>query len=159
MKKRNALLAGAMAIVLGSGAVFAGSKYKDHGGHHGMHPEHRLEHMLEKMDRHLDLSEEQRETIKTIIGSKQGEMRQSRVDRMEMRLKIMQLDPMSTQFDSEVNTVATELAEAVKEKTRLYGDMVKQVATVLTPEQRQEAREMIEKRMDKMSKRMEKHNS
>ena len=159
MNKRSVVVAGIVASSLAAGAVFAGSKYKDHHGFEGRHGGHRLEHMLEKLDDRLDLSAEQFASIKSVLSSNQNLLRQSHSDRMETRLRVMQLDPMSADYDSVLSEVADELAEATKNQTRLYGSMVKQVATVLTPEQRLEARKMIDKRLEKMARRAKKHAS
>jgi len=163
MNKRKTLIAAAVAAVIGTGAVYAGSNYCERGGDgHGFGGGHRgpgLERMISKLDHHLDLTDSQRSSIEEIVSANRDTMKQSRLDRKTLRQKTMGLDPTSESYDADVAALADEMAEMAREMTLSFADIARQVSTVLTPEQRQEAREMIQHRMERMEKRMQKHQS
>jgi Spy/CpxP family protein refolding chaperone len=163
MNKRKTLIAAAVAAVIGTSAVYAGSNYCDHNkGGHGFGGGHRgpgMERMISKLDRHLDLSESQRTSIEEIVAANRDTMKQGRVDRKTLRQKTMALDPASESYDKDVAVLADEMADMAREMTLSFADIARQVSAVLTPEQREEAREMIQHRMDRMEKRMQKHQS
>ena len=110
--------------------------------------EHKIEHMVEKMDRHLDLSADQETQIKEIMMSNLDSFKGLMPSRERMRSELLELDPQSPEFDSSVNRLADEAADMVREKAVQLAGMMKQVSGVLTEEQRAEAREMIQERID-----------
>ena len=156
MKKRNLVIAATTATVIGSGLAYAGSKH--HGGKHNLSPEHRVEHMIMKMDKRLDLTDAQETEIQSILESRMGNIMSTREARREIRQNVMQLDPKSADFDAQVEALAGEMSELVRQKTMEIGEAMKEVSAVLTDEQVEKARKMIAKRIEARNKRKE-HNA
>lgn len=151
MKKRNLIIAAAVTTVIGSGIAFAGAKHcggaDGHGqGHYG---KHKIEHIMERLDKHLDLTDQQELSLQSILEDNKMVFMDARHDKKSFRLAVMQLDPSSSEYDASIASLADEIAEQARQRTLQAADIVKQVSTVLTDEQMQKARELIEKRMKK----------
>ena len=152
MKKRNMIIGAVAIATVGSGVAIAGSK--NCGGHFGGRgmSEHAIEHMVEKMDRRLELSNEQEVQITNILTSNMESLRDIKKTRKELGAEVMNLDPTSPQYEADVNALADQIASKVREKTLQAADVVKQVSSVLTEDQRAEAMEIIQSRMEHRKK-------
>ena len=153
MKKRNAIIAAAATAILGSGLAFAGAKSCEHnGGHHKGHfSQHKMERMLgvSKMDKHLSLSDAQENALQEILESNKAVFASAEQSHREFRSNLMNLDPTSENFDMEIEALAEKAANQAKQRTLEMAAIVKEVSAVLTEEQRQQAKEMMSKRMQR----------
>jgi Spy/CpxP family protein refolding chaperone len=151
MKKRNVIIAAAVTAVIGSGIAFAGAKQcRDAGaGWHGNFGENKIEHIVDRLDSHLDLTDQQELSLRSILEENKAEFFDAHQARKSFRLEIMQLDPSSSDYDAAVASLADEFAAQVRQKTLQAAEIVKQASAVLTDEQLQKARDLIEQRMDK----------
>ena len=150
MKKRNLIITVIITAVIGSGLVFAGARNceysgKAHAGHDG---KHKMERIIGKMDRHLDLSDAQELSLKKILEENRSMIRATRHADKSFYLNMMALGLLSDDFDESVNALAQERAEQVKQGAMGIAHVAKQVSEVLTEEQKQEAHDFIQKRMD-----------
>jgi len=107
-----------------------------HGGPKGLASLDRMEAKLER----LDLSDEQRAQVRSVIDAARPEFRKVadavRVNRKEMRALMR-----SDEFDERaVRRIADRQGDLVADMIVLRGKLKSQVAAVLTPEQRQELR-------------------
>ncbi len=164
MNKRNIAIASLVAAVLGSGAVYAGSGYcehksgghgyhQSHGGKHGgKHGGHHMGRMLKKLDGELALTEEQSAALKQIFEARRENRGDKRSERRELMSRGFDLDPTADNYDAQVAEIAEEVAEMARQRTLEMGELRKQVAEVLTPEQRSELRAMMEKRKERRGK-------
>ena len=163
MNKRKTLIAAAIAAVVGTGAAVAGSRHceDNHDGHRygGGHRGPGIEKMIGKLDHHLDLSDSQRSSIEDIVDANRDVMEQGRHHRRSLRKQTMRLDPASDSYDKDVAELADQIAEIARQTTLSFADIARQVSAVLTTEQRQQAREMLQHRMQRMDKRMKAHQS
>lgn len=156
MKKFICAMATSVCL-MGAGAAYAGSA--DHGYHHkshhkshhkgGEHHGHKHMHMLQKK---LDLTDEQKEQIKAIhevagdgAKHKRGKGRHS----------VMTLDPSAADYREQVEQLAQESADRLEQSIIRRGETHAQVHAVLTPEQREELKEMREKMQERRKDRAE----
>ena len=161
MKKRNKIIAGLVALMAGSGLALAGSGSCDyegkshrgwgHGGQHGP----MLERMIGKLDRHLDLSEQQRASLEQVFEQNSEVARNHRQQRRSLRHESMQLDPSSDAYETQIQEIADRVAEMAHDQALLMANVFKQVAEILTDEQREEMRQLMQQRMQKMEQRMQ----
>jgi len=151
MKKRNIIIAAAVTAVIGSGIAFAGAKQcRDAGaGWHGHFGENKIEHIVERLDSHLDLTDQQELSLQSILEGNKAEFFDAHQARKSFHLEIMQLDPSSSDYDAAVASLADEIAAQVRQKTLQVAEIIKQASAVLTDEQVQKVRDLIEQRMDK----------
>ena len=151
MKKRNAIIAAAATAILGSGLAFAGAKSCEHNkdNHRGHFSQHKMERMLSKMDKHLNLSDTQENLLQEILESNKAVFTNAKQSHQDFRSSIMNLDPTSENFDMEIEALADNAADQAKQRTLEMAAIVKEVSSVLTEEQRQQAKEMMSKRMQR----------
>lgn len=152
MKKRNLILAGILAGTLGvagiSGAAYAcggpggDSRGDRHSQYRGEHRGDQMKHMMKK----LDLSQEQREAIRTIKNESREQMQAKRDEMFEIR-KALKKQASAKTFDA---AKVRELAEA---KSKIMADMTVQrienmheIRKQLTPEQLEKFDAMKNKR-------------
>lgn len=158
MNTRNKIISGILALLVGTGAAVAGSS----GGHHdhnrgwGHHRGHSVAHMIKRLGKHLDLSSEQKTSLGEIAERNRDAMRANRLQGKTLRNAAMTIDPMAADYDQRANELADQASELAREQALLVAGMYKEVAAVLTPEQREELREMMNERMERMQRRAEK---
>lgn len=133
-----------------SGMAFAGGPHHDEcmkgkGYHHGKH-----EKMLE---RHLDLSEEQKASIQQIREEYRTQMKNQKGDRGPRHGGFMELDPQAPNYQEQVQALAKQRAEAVEQKILLNAEKHAKIHAVLTEEQREELKSLHEKRKEKFKER------
>ena len=162
MNKRNIVIATAIAATLGTGAVVAGGTYCENGGdgyhqrgHHGaMFGGKGMHRMLHHREDELELTDEQSDSLKAIMKAKRDARGDKRGGRHALMQEAMKLDPMAADYDSRVAELADQVAEMARSRAMEMAEMRKQVAEVLTPEQREEMQAMMAKRMKRMSRHM-----
>ncbi len=157
MKKRNAIIAAAVTAILGSGLAFAGAKSCEYNDGHdkGHFSQHKMERMLSKMDKHLDLSDTQENSLQEIIEANKTFFDGARQAHQKFRLDVMNLDPTSESFDTKIEVLAEKAADQAKQRTLEIAAIVKEVSAVLTEEQRQQAKEMMAKRLQHHQHKMD----
>jgi Spy/CpxP family protein refolding chaperone len=107
--------------------------------------------------RKLDISDEQKEQIKTIIQSARGnEETKENSKRKSKRNKnftstAVDLDPSSSTYDQDVLTMADEQAEKMKQRLIQMADIKKQIYAVLTYEQQEELKTLRAERAERRS--------
>ncbi len=147
MKKLILALA-TTALLAGAGTTFA----RGHGSHHQHGAQ--MQHMLAG----VDATDAQRQQIKDILESNRETMMASRTQLASAKSALRKLDPMASNYDSEVSRLADQLAEATRQSTLERAAVRSQVAAVLTPEQRATMQakraEYMQTRNDRMQKRM-----
>ena len=151
MNKRNVLIAVTTAAVIGSGVAYAGSKRC--GGKHDVSPGHRVDHMVMKMDKRLDLTDAQETEIRTILLSGAEQFASVKDTRRKLRQAVLTLDPAAADFDSQVDSLANEIAETFRQKTVETAEIMKQVSGVLTEEQADKAKKIIARMMEHRNNR------
>lgn len=133
-----------------SGMAFAGGPHGDDcmkgkGHHHGKH-----EKMLE---RHLDLSEEQKASIQQIRDEYRAQMKNQKDGHGPRHGGFMELDPEDPNYQEQVQALARERADAVEQKILLNAEKHAKIYAVLTEEQREELKALHEKRKEKFKER------
>ena len=151
MNKRNVLIAATTAAVIGSGIAYAGSKR--YGGKHEISPAHRVDHVVMKMDKRLDLTDAQETEIRTILLSGAEQFASVKDTRRKLRQAVLTLDPAAADFDSQVDSLANEIAETFRQKTVETAEIMKQVSGVLTEEQADKAKKIIARMMEHRNNR------
>ena len=68
---------------------------------------------------------------------------------------MMELDPTAGDYQTDVQTLANEAAELKREQVLHGSELRRQVAQVLTPEQREEMKERAAKKREKFRERAE----
>lgn len=162
MKKRNKIIAGILALLAGSGLALAGSsgcdeygRGHDSSGHGGRHHGPMLERMIGKLDHHLDLSEKQQQSLQQILEQNSENISTHRQQRRALRQQGMLLDPTSDTYESQTEELANKVAEMAHDQAITMATVYKQVSEILTTEQREEMRQLMENRFEKMAKRMQ----
>jgi len=145
-----------MKMILGAsvlalfGLATQGMAY-DGGKHDGMrdgdrnHGEPSIEKRIEHMQKSLDLSDMQVEKIKAIFQAHDG----IKGDKHEGKRAIWKLDPNAADYDQRVNELAEQEGQRVTRFIKEKAAVRKEIATVLTLEQREKAKLMHEKRGEK----------
>ncbi len=161
MKRRNAiigtLLAGSVATLTLSGIAFASpDKGFDghrcergasmHGGMHGGMMKHagaRLHRMLAK----LDLSDAQRDQVFNIVYKQIPELRAKKIALRKGRLALREAS-QSDDYDAQrIRKLADAQAKILSELMVIRAETFHKVSAVLTPEQREQLRQMQARRM------------
>ncbi|MCF7821732.1 MAG: Spy/CpxP family protein refolding chaperone [Mariprofundaceae bacterium] len=111
----------------------------------------KVEHRIDKMKERLNLTDQQAGEIRVILEAKKGMKRHG--DRREARRALMQLDPSAPDYMKQVEKLAHQQGKAMVQKIEADAQTRKQIYAILTPEQREKARSMHEKRMDRFKGR------
>lgn len=145
-------LSGIVAVIgmASTAAAFDGGCERGHrfeGGRHG--------NVIERMKDELNLNDDQASQIRAIIRENREARKEQRQDRRAMRMAMRQLDPSSADYMQQVDKLAQQQAEAVKEKIKAHARVRKEIHAVLTPEQREKARQLRQQRMERQRERRE----
>jgi len=128
---KSALLV--VVLIIGSSTVLAGPQSKHHRGpgHGGMNP-------IVMLDRVVTLSEEQKQSIEQIL---EEEAAQFDPTARQKKAFLYELDPVSEDYQDQVDALAEAKAERVKQKILSRGRVHAKIHQVLTEEQRQAVKE------------------
>ena len=140
---KKSLLGFSLALTLASSTalVSAGSHFKGHGH----------ERPLERMMSHIELSETQEQQVEAILdGLHDKGDRKKKVEKMKA---MMMLDPDSVDYMDSVEKQAEQKAEGMKKHILEVATARKDIHQLLTDEQKQELKALMEKRLDRMGKR------
>lgn len=138
----------ATALSLGMAAT-ASAFSGDHGG-----KQHRYERMADR----LDMNDEQRQQLKQIHRQARPQMLELKDARQDNREALHKLDPKSAEFDKQVAELAKQQGELVTQKIIQRSQVRARVFAILTPEQREMAKQMKREHSGKRSKHAGKHN-
>lgn len=129
MNKRHLILGSILAgSILSLGVANIASACSGHDGHHRGHG------MMHSM-KGLDLSEEQRSSIKTIMESQRKQMQASREQMRDIR-KSLHAQATAAQYDaSKVRTLADAKAKIMADMTVQRIESMHRIHQQLTPEQ------------------------
>jgi len=109
----------------------------------------RLEHMAD----HLDLTDEQRASVKNILQAAKPEIEAVRDQARANREAIQTLDPADPAYEAELNNIALSNGELATTGTLLAVRVRSEVRAVLTDEQIAK----LERGKERMKKRMQRH--
>ena len=142
--KRSIIAIAASVLLATSMSTFACEGKHDHkrGGFYN----------LDRLDRVLDLSDSQRAQLETL--KEQGKQQRREAFKTKRKHNLMAMDPSSADYQTQVQALAEHNAEMAKERTLKMAEFRSQVHAILTPEQREILKQKMEKRRDKMEKRM-----
>lgn len=113
-----------------------------HGGHgHGFKP-----HRLIKMVHHLDLTREQREQIGSIMDEQRPKMRGFMLDMLDAKSTLQDILKSPNYNPAAIESLVSNQAANAELMFIDAGAAFAQIAGVLTPEQRLEVAERLEKR-------------
>lgn len=115
--------------------------------------EKRQEKRLEKMFKAVDATDAQQTNIKAISARYKTQIKQQRDAKKAIRKALMQLDPTSGSYDSQVNTYAQQSADVARNMVILKANQRREIAQQLTPEQRTTLKAKIQARMEKRQNR------
>ena len=110
---------------------------------------------MKHMFKGLDLTDEQKSQIGSIMEANQPESQALRERTRSLHDKMMELDPTAGDYQTDVQTLANEAAELKREQVLHGSELRRQVAQVLTPEQREEMKERAAKKREKFRERAE----
>ena len=137
----------AMALSLGMAAT-AGAFTGEHGGKH-----QRFERMADK----LDLNDEQRQQCKQIHRQARPQMLELKDAMQDNREALHKLNPESPQFAKQVAELARQQGELVTQKIIQHSQVQASLFAILTPEQREMAKNMKRHHVGKRGKHGGKH--
>ena len=112
-----------------------------HGYGHGFKP-----HRLIKMIHHLDLTRDQREQIGSIMDEQRPKMRGFMLDMMDAKTALQDILKRENYDAAAVETLVTSQAANAESMFVDAGAAFAKIAAVLTPEQRQQVAESLERR-------------
>ena len=141
MNIRTTALAAALTLTLALGAAPLSARGHGPGGLSPMGKAHGgMVQRLTRMLHQLDLSDEQREQVRTILEAARPEFRAHMEAIRSARQELRNLDP-ATFDEAKVRTLARAQADRMVELAVLGQKVRAQVWAVLTPEQREKAAE------------------
>ena len=137
MNRRNKLIIASALLI---GAISAGGIAFGEGRHHGGgdlgfgHGPERIERMAER----LDLSDEQRDSIRAIVDKARPAFREYGDSLRDNREKLRELAQADDADQAAIRALADAQGGAMADMIVLRTDMMREVRAVLTPEQRKE---------------------
>jgi len=146
----SAVLASTMVLGTAAYASPNGGKHcggKHGGGKHGGKPT--VEMMQKRLDRmayKLGLSDAQKQQLITLKENKRNNMKPLREQGRALSKQIAQLDPKASDYDQKLAGIANTKAELTRSKIIAKGEMRKQMANILTPEQQAKMKELRKNR-------------
>lgn len=144
--KKLILAIACTALIGGAGATFA----------QGQGPHHQRGEYMQHMLSGIDATDAQRQQIKSILEGNRTSMTSDREQLASAKKALRALDPMASNYKSEVSRLADQIAEATRQKTIDGAAVRAQVAAVLTPEQRASLKAHHEARMEQRQDRWQK---
>ncbi len=119
------------------------------------HDRHRMGNPLEKMLDHIDLTDQQEAEIETIMNKFPREKAHKRGFGMIREMAL--LDPEDPDYLEAAEAKAQKAASMMAEHIMTMAKIRQEVHAILTEQQKQELRETLERKMERMAKRMDAH--
>ncbi len=146
MKHRNIAKATIlMAVILGMGTAFADNHNKhggdDQGYHHrhgyldGMLGDRGMKHLMVHAKEDFKVTEAQLDTLKEVLKTRRHQQNDHQNARRGLMLEALALDPAAEDFDDRAAKLADRVAAVARDRALELTGVLKQLATVLTPEQ------------------------
>ena len=141
-----------LPIVIAAGLFSVGAAQADSGwfgkGKHdrGERQYERMEHLSDM----LDMTEEQEGQLKAILKSAKEDRKSTKVSRKQMRKEMMLMSPDDPEFMTKVEQQADVAAAQMKSKMISFAKTRQEIHAILTDEQKQKMKRMMEKRMKRM---------
>ena len=101
---------------------------------------------MQRMADELNLNDEQRQQLKQIHSEAKGGKQAMRDAMRDIRESLHKLDPSASDYNAQVEKLAVEKGELVKRITVHRSQVRAQVHAILTPEQRELAKDMRKQR-------------
>jgi protein CpxP len=136
-----------IGVLLASGVAFAGAPYGGGPGncHHGAHHAHGFDRHgggIARMVERLDLTPEQRTTIRGIVDQARPQFRQVRDRMMENRKQLRTLMQQDTYDEAQVRQLAQAQGAAKADMIVLRTKVQSEIRKVLTEQQRDQLKQM-----------------
>jgi len=148
MKKRNLIIASILAGTIGvAGAVQAFGSH-DGGDRCNYKGEHRGDRMMYIM-KELDLSDEQRQSVREIKKQNREQMKNNREQMMEIRKELREASSADNYDAAKVRELADKKAKLMADMTVKRVEIMQRIRSELTPEQQREFAKMKEHRSDR----------
>ena len=150
MKKNRFLVLVGLAVasfVLLTGFRHAGGPH----GHGGPDMEKRVERILTE----IDATPQQREQIKAITGRLAEQKKARRAERREDKKELVEFWKQANPDPSQIRAKIDEKVEAHRQSAYEMADAMIEIHRILTPEQRAEVAQLMEKKMERHGKRMD----
>ena len=123
--RKTFLIPAAIALALGGAAAYANEQMHEHGRHHEM-----MQHELKQ----LDLSDTQKQSIKSIMeAAHQGH---GQDDMSQMHQSLHALNPDAPDYATQVTALQDQAAGMARAHVAQMADVKRQVWAVLTPAQK-----------------------
>jgi len=138
----------ASSLVIGTAAYASSGSGKSCGGKHGggkhagKPTAEMMQKRLDRMAGKLDLNDAQKQQLKALFDNKQANRESKKAERDALQEQMSQLDPTADDYDQKLADFANTKSELVRQKTIAKGEMRKQMAQILTPEQQAKMKEM-----------------
>ena len=145
MKKRNLIIASVLAGTIGiAGAAqaFGGHGGGDRCNYKGEYRGDRMMHVMKE----LDLSDEQRQSVREIKKENREQMKASRQQMMEVHKELREASSADNYDASKVRELADKKAKLMADITVKRVEIMQRIRSELTPEQQKEFAEMKEHR-------------
>lgn len=142
---KSNILGISLAVILAGSSVaaLAGPHCKDQEREHG----------LERMIKHLDLSDAQKAKVESIMASAEKD-RSDKKGMPKMRA-LMSLNPDDADYLQQVEAQAESASKDMKAHIIKMAKVRQEINAVLTDEQKQEMKELMQKKMHRMEKNHE----
>jgi len=145
MKKRNLIIASVLAGTIG----IAGAAHAFGGHDRGDRCDYKSEHRGDRMKyvlKELDLSDEQRQSVREIKKQNREQMQASREQMMEIRKELREASSANNYDAAKVRELADKKAKLMADMTVKRAEIMQRIRNELTPEQQKEFAEMKDKR-------------
>ena len=142
----SSMVAGALAV---GTMAHAGPMCKQggkHGGKGGMDKSEFMQKRLDRMSTKLGLTDEQKTKVQELMQNHRNAMKPLRDEKRTLGTKMMNLDVTSEEYDADVQEIASQQSEIVRQMTIARANKRKQMADILTPEQQAAKKAMHENR-------------
>jgi len=167
MLNQNKLLAAAVTVLL-SGFVLSGNVIAHPDSESGEHKVKHMKKMHKKHGRdfgalrslrrafgHLDLSDEQKDSLKSLKENNKDTMKASKVAMKPLKKQMHELLSAESLDETAIKDLSIQIAEKKADHMILMASIKKQAIALLTDEQRVELKKMKQKREKKMREHSE----
>jgi len=145
MNKMKMILGASILALFGlatQGMAYDGGKQDGMRDGDKNHGKPSIEKRVEHMQKSLNLSDVQAQKIKAIFQAHEG----GKGGKREGKHAMWNLDPSAADYDQQVNALAEQQGQRLTRSIKERAAVRKEIAAVLTPEQREKAKSMHEKR-------------
>ncbi len=161
----KAILSGMSTLVVLTGILVSGNavSHPDHEGEYANHKERMRDHngrgkdILHRVFSKLDLTDEQKSSIKSLKESNKESMKSIHLSMRSAKKQMKELLAVDEPDETAVKTLSAEMSELKAEKMLLQAKFKREALAMLTDEQREKLEKMKEKRRKHRASRNEEH--